>query len=77
MKMTIVGTLLDVNSKEWEMEGKKGVSHKLHIKTLDGKYENVVIPGEMVQAYKDKIFESIEVETDLFVKGTYSLKISK
>lgn len=73
--ITIVkGKVVDVLSKPWEMDGKKGISHKVAISDGVG-ITNIGIASEDVAMFKAMIGEFQEFDCDIFIKGSYNLKI--
>ena len=72
MKVIIKGILLDTIEKDYEFEGKKGVSYQLVI-YQEGKLQNVKVPFDLYNLYKDELNKNIELVCDIFCKGSYSL----
>ena len=74
MEVVINGLLLDVSKNEWEYEGQKGVTFKLHVYS-DGTLYKVTVPAEDVAFYEGQINQTIEITCSLYIKGTYNLKV--
>ena len=76
MKVIINGNLLDVITKEYEIDGKKGITHKLDV-YCDGQLYKIAIPLEMVDSFKGLIGQAIELHCKIFVKRPYHLQIKE
>lgn len=77
MNTIITGVLNGIESLEWEMEGKKGVSYKLAIYSVrengSGVLNKVSIKAEEVDSFKGLVGKEITVECSIFIQGTYKL----
>lgn len=74
MKVLIKGKVMEVVSKEYDYNGIKGVSNKLCIYS-DSRIYQVVIPQEQVDYFNTLIGDEIEILCNIFVKGTYNLRL--
>ena len=72
MKVNIKGVLLDSIEKEYEFEGKKGISYQLILYQF-GKLQNIKVNKEVYDKYRYCINEELELECDIFIKGSYNL----
>lgn len=72
MKILVKGQLLDLIEKEYEFEGKNGVSYQLVIYS-NGELLKVKVTNEVFNEYKYLLGQEIEILCDIFVKGSYSL----
>ena len=69
MKVIIKGILLDTIEKDYEFEGKKGVSYQLVI-YQEGKLQNVKVPFDLYNLYKDELNKNIELVCDILNKDS-------
>lgn len=76
MNVILEGKLIDVISKEYDFEGQKGISHKLVI-YKDGKTFNVTISAKRLREFTDLIGQEVEVKCNIYIKGSYNLKINE
>lgn len=72
MKILVKGQLLDLIEKEYEFEGKNGVSYQLVIYS-NGELLKVKVNNEIFDLYKYSLGQEIEILCDIFIKGSYSL----
>lgn len=72
MLLKIKGTLLDLIEKEYEFEGKKGISYQLVIYS-EGVLQKVKVNHETFNEYKYYLNQEVELECNVFIKGSYSL----
>lgn len=68
----IKGILVDALEKEYEFEGKKGISYQLVIYS-EGNLNKVKVPQEIYKEYVYELNKEIELECNIFIKGSYSL----
>lgn len=74
MEVILNGQLIDVESKNYEYEGKKGISVKLCIYS-DGNLYKVSVNDEQAVYYKELIGQVVSVTCKLFCKGQFNLKL--
>lgn len=74
MKVSVTGQVMDVVSKEYEFNEKKGTSHKVVVYE-EGKVYNIVIKEGDINQFVELIGSNVNLECDIFVKGTYNLKL--
>lgn len=74
MITVVKGKIVDVLSKPWEMNGKTGVSHKIAVS--DGNsITNIGISESDIPMFKSMIGSEEEFDCDIFIKGSYNLRI--
>lgn len=74
MKVSVNGQVMEVVSKDYEFNGKSGTSHKVVVYE-EGKLYNVVIKEDDINQFVELIGTNVNLECDIFVKGTYNLKL--
>lgn len=76
MEVVVKGKLLDVLEKEYEFEGKQGISCRAVIYD-NGKLEQIKVPRETVKHYRNMIGQDVDLKCSLFINGKYSLTLGK
>ena len=72
MIVNLKGILLDAIKKEYDFNGKNGISYQLLI-YCEGVLQKVKVSQETYIEYKNYINQDIELNCNLFVNGSYSL----
>lgn len=72
MIVNVKGVLLDTVAKNYEFNGKKGITYQLVIYS-DGVLQKVKVDEKTYLDYKELINQELEFECNLFVNGSYSL----
>lgn len=75
MKVLIKGKVMEVISKEYDYNGVKGISNKICIYS-DLRIYQIVIPQEQVSYFNELVGDEIEILCNIYVKGTYNLRLS-
>lgn len=75
MKVFLSGNVLDVVSKEYEFEGRKGISNKVVIYSEGSLYHVKIKAGE-INYYKELIGQAVELECNIFINGKCSLSVA-
>lgn len=75
MKVFLEGNVLEVEVKEYEFQGKKGISNKVVVYS-EGKLYKIKIKSSDIDIYKNLVGEVIRLECNLFVDGKSSLSVA-
>lgn len=75
MEVNISGQLMDVEKKEYDYDGKKGISYKIIIYS-DGSLYKVNVNPEQYLDYEKCVGTSVNVCCSIYVRGSYNLKLN-
>lgn len=78
MKVLLSGKIINVFARNYEFQGVKGITHKLALYNEEENHlYNVTIKKEQFEQFKELIGQAVDLECNLYIKGSYNLRIAK
>lgn len=78
MKLMLSGKILNVFVKDYDFQGVKGTTYKL---ALYNEEENhlytVTIKKEQFEQFQELVGQAVDLECNLYIKGSYSLRLAE
>jgi len=76
MKVILSGKIINVFAKSYEFQGVKGITHKLALYNEEENHlYNVTIKKEQFEQFKELIGQAVDLECNLYIKGSYNLRV--
>lgn len=78
MKVILSGKVLNVFVKDYDFQGVKGTTYKLVLYSEEkSQLYNVTIKKEQFEQFEELIGQAVDLECDIYIKGSYNLRLAE
>lgn len=78
MKVILSGKILNVFVKDYDFQGVKGTTYKLVLyNEKENHLYNVTIKKEQFEQFQELIGQAVDLECNLYIKGSYNLRLAE